>query len=114
MLGSLAIAAGILMLVERLDLGEVHLTPRLWPLLPLGLGLLRMIDPPRCDGQHRGRTPGVWLVFIGAWGFVNEFHLWGLDYDRSWPLVVVFAGSLMVWRAVHQPGREARGERREA
>lgn len=115
MLGTLAIAAGVLMLIDRLDLGEIHLTTRLWPLFPLGLGLLRMIDPPPPrGGRHRGHAPGAWLVFIGAWGLVNEFHVWDLDYDRSWPLLVVFAGTMMVWRAVHEPRHESRRERREA
>lgn len=113
MVGILAMTAGALLLMERLDLAEVHLTSRLWPFFPLGLGLLRIIDPPQPeDGRHRSRRSGVWLVFIGAWGLVNEFHLWGFSYASSWPLVVIFAGANIVWRAVQEPPRGSKHERR--
>lgn len=100
MLGMFLMAAGILMLIERLGVADVRVTAQLWPLFPLTLGLLRIIDPPyRCHGQVRSRRSGLWLAFIGCWGLANELHFHGLDYQNSWPLVVVFAGITMVWGA---------------
>lgn len=97
MWGVLIIAAGVLMLIERLDLADIHPTTQIWPILPLGLGLLRLIDPPAiADGRARSRRTGAWLLFIGCWGLLNEFHVRGLDYQNSWPLVVIFAGVNMV------------------
>jgi hypothetical protein len=100
MLGMVLMAAGILMLIERLGVAEVRLTTELWPLFPLALGLLRIIDPPdRRDGHARSRRSGAWLAFIGCWGLANELHFQSFDYQNSWPLVVVFAGITMVWGA---------------
>jgi cell wall-active antibiotic response 4TMS protein YvqF len=39
-------------------------------------------------------------VFVGCWALANEFALFGFDYGTSWPLVVIGAGVLVVWRAL--------------
>ncbi len=47
------------------------------------------------------RQPGaVWLLFLGAWGLVNEYRLFGLHYGHSWPVLLIGAGALIVWRAM--------------
>lgn len=97
-------AAGALMLVERLQLADVRLTSQLWPLFPIALGLVRLIDPPvGSDGRVRSRRSAVWLLLLGGWGFANEFHVHGLGYENSWPLLFVLAGFNMVWRSVERP-----------
>ena len=99
-LGMFLMAAGLLMLIERLGVADVRLTSNMWPLFPLTLGLFRLIDPPLDhDGRQRSRRSGVWLAGIGGWGLINEFHLQGFDYQHSWPLVIVAAGIMMVWNA---------------
>ena len=85
--GVLIIAAGVLLLIERTGLADIRLTTQIWPILPLGLGMLRLIDPPMHRGRQSRRS-AVWLLFLGCWGLVNEFHVCGLDYDNSWPLLV--------------------------
>jgi hypothetical protein len=99
-LGMFLMAAGLLMLIERLGVADVRVTSHMWPLFPLTLGLFRLIDPPLVHyGRQRSRRSGVWLTCIGGWGLVNEFHLQGFDYQNSWPLVIVVAGIMMVWNA---------------
>jgi hypothetical protein len=117
MFGIVIMAAGVLILIDRLELANVYLTSRLWPMFPLGLGLLRLIDPPaRCDGSAGTRRSGTWLVFIGCWGLMNEFHVLGFEYQNSWPVVLVFAGVNIVWRSIERPAPQAAGShaRREA
>jgi hypothetical protein len=99
MVGIVLMAAGLLLLIDRMDLAEIYLTRRTWPLLPLGLGLLQLVDPPSERGGRRSRRSAVWLLGVGAWGLANEFHLYGLGYRNSWPLLIVLAGVNMVWRA---------------
>jgi len=113
LIGALVIAAGALMYIDRHELAPIHFTSRLWPLVPLGLGLLRVIDPPVQRDGRRGRRSGAWLVFIGCWGLLNEFHAYDFSYGTSWPLVVIFAGVMMVWRAIDAPAPRVRGDRRE-
>jgi hypothetical protein len=105
LVGIVAIATGLLMLIDRLDVGEIRLTSRLWPLAPFALGLFRLIDPPDTRARARpDRGPAAWLLFVGCWGLLNEFHVWDLTYATSWPLVVIFVGASIVWRAV-EPAR---------
>jgi hypothetical protein len=99
--GLIVMAVGIVLLLERTEALHVDFSPQLWPVIPLVIGLLRMVNPPASPEGRRHMPPaGSWLVFIGCWGLLNEFRVFGLDYDISWPLVVVFAGVTIVWRAL--------------
>jgi hypothetical protein len=105
-------AAGALLLVDRLSLAEIRISSELWPLFPIALGLVRIIDPGgRPDGTICSRRSGVWLLLLGTWGFANEFHVYGLHYRNSWPLLIVLTGLNMVWRSVESPPGRAHDER---
>jgi hypothetical protein len=111
--GVLLITAGAVMMVERLGLMDVRVTTHLWPVVPLALGVLRLIDP--CtgrDGRPAGRRPAAWLLFVGGWGLLNEFHVFGLAYWNSWPLFIIFVGINMVWRSTEVSAPGTHGERR--
>lgn len=104
--GLVIIAAGLVMLSDRIGISGIHLSGRYWPFLLVAFGLVRWLDPPRHrNGRRRSRWSGAWLVYIGLWGFVNEFHMLGFDYDTSWPLLIVGAGIGMIWRAF-DPGNQ--------
>jgi hypothetical protein len=112
LLGMVLMVAGTLMLFDRLDLAEVRVTFQQWPLIPIALGLVRIIDPGvRPDGRVCSRRSGMWLVSLGSWGLANAFHLYGLRYENSWPLLIVLAGMNMVWRSVEAPHSRAPDER---
>jgi hypothetical protein len=105
-------STGALLLVDRLDLAEVRISSELWPLFPIALGLVRLIDPGlRRDGTLCSRRSGLWMLLLGSWGLANEFHVYGLDYQNSWPLLIVLAGLNMVWRSVEAPPGPTRAER---
>lgn len=98
--GLIIIAVGLVMLSDRIRISGIHLSGRYWPFLLVAFGLVRWLDRPiRENGRRRSRRAGAWFVYLGLWGFVNEFHVLGLDYDRSWPLLIVGAGIWMTWRA---------------
>jgi hypothetical protein len=39
------------------------------------------------------------LTAVGVWGLISEARLFGFDYSTSWPLLIIAAGMIMVWRA---------------
>ena len=100
--GLVIVAIGVVMFLDRTGLADisVHLSGRFWPFIPIALGLARMSESPRRSGDRRALRSGAWLLWVGAWGLVSEFHVLGLDYQTSWPLLVIGAGIGVVWRAV--------------
>ena len=56
-------------------------------------------DKVRSSGCERTNyTGGLWLIGIGAWMIVSQNHLWGLSFETSWPLFLVFMGLMVVVR----------------
>jgi hypothetical protein len=98
--GLIIIAAGVMLLADRIGISGIHLSGRYWPLLLVAFGFVRLFDPSsRRNGARRSRWTGVWFIYLGFWGLVSEFHVLGLDYNTSWPLLLVGAGLGIVWRA---------------
>jgi hypothetical protein len=101
--GIVVIVVGLAMLADRTGFNGLHLSGRYWPLILIALGLVKLAGAPGRDGRHRSSRPGAWLVFVGFWGLVSEFHAFGFDYGNSWPLLVIGAGLGIVWRAFEKP-----------
>jgi hypothetical protein len=102
--GIAVVLVGLSMLAGQIGYDDgLHLSTRYWPFILLAIGVVRLAEVSGPDGRPRSRRNGVWLVFLGAWGLVNEFHAFGLDYGSSWPLLIIGAGVLMVWRALENP-----------
>lgn len=99
--GLVVMLIGTLLMLDRLDWWGVRLNVPLWPWFLIVLGLVRLTDlPADARGGTRGRRSAVWLLFIGAWGLVNEYRLFGLHYGHTWPILLIGAGVLMVWRSM--------------
>ena len=113
--GLLVIAAGLVLLADRLGMDGIHLSGRYWPLLLIAFGAVRFLNPPAGrHGRRRSRRPGAWLMYVGAWGLVSEFHVLGFSYQTSWPLLLVGAGVGIIWRAFEAPGGRYCGRVRES
>jgi hypothetical protein len=111
-IGIVLVLFGVALLLQRTLAVDGHLVGRLWPIVLIVLGVSNAWgadDSRRGRGRRRG---GVWLVFLGVWGLVSEFELFGLDFSTSWPLLVVGVGGLIVWKALEgAPPRRVRRER---
>lgn len=102
--GLVIVLVGLVMLAERTGLDGIHLSGHFWPFILIALGAVKSLDPGEHGGRRRSRRGGLWLMYVGGWGLVNEFHLFGLDYGSSWPLLIIGAGVGLVWRAFDHPG----------
>jgi hypothetical protein len=95
-------------LFDQLGMVELDLPWRWWPLILVAMGLARVASP-----GDEGRRGGVWLIVIGLWLLAN-FHGWaGLTWESSWPLLLVAAGAMIVWRSVSERETPRRKRRRE-
>ena len=99
LLGLAFILLGLSLMSYRLDVWEIHLSRHYWPVILVVLGLVKLIDPPLDKHQRRSRRSGMWLIYLGAWGLISEFELFGFGYRTSWPLLIIGVGLNTVWRA---------------
>jgi hypothetical protein len=102
LVGLALMLVGLGFLMHRLDVWHVHLSARFWPLILLVIGAAKFLDGPVENRDGRSRRGGMWLIYIGVWGLISEFELFGLSYDTSWPLLVIALGLNIVWRAVEE------------
>ena len=89
-LGTLTIAAGVLLLLDRNGFLNAWKLLRYWPIPLILLGILRLSRPgPRIGGA----------LLAGA-GFIGAGEWFGASL---WPLVIVAAGGALMWAALGGP-----------
>jgi len=91
-LGALLVAAGTALLLERLGAMPPAWRDRIWPMLLIGYGLARMLEP-----RSQGRV-GLFFVLSGAWWLAGVSG-W-ISLERTWPLLVVAIGVSMMFQAL--------------
>jgi len=105
LVGLVFIFAGVALLADRIGTG-IHMSGRHWPLLLIVYGSVRFLtaaeDPVR---RRHSRWTAAWLIYLGFWFLVNEFHIFGLRYDTSWPLLIVWAGVRIMSSAIENAYR---------
>lgn len=95
-IGLFLILVGAFALAGNLDLYDHRLAWRLWPLLLIGLGAVKLLFP-REPGERWG---GAWLAMVGGWALGNTFGWLGLTWHNSWPLLLIGVGGMITLRAV--------------
>jgi hypothetical protein len=92
LLGLLAIALGVALLLERSGTLEMGSVRHYWPFLLVLFGIVRIIECPHPETVIKG----FWLVFIGLWLYISIEHLWGLSFANTWPMVIIFCGVTLI------------------
>jgi hypothetical protein len=93
--GLVLIGFGLLLTLEQAGILNIEGVGRFWPLLFIGIGLVKARQPLE-DGQ---RALGVALLAGGGLFQLISVLSWG----RAWPLALVFAGGLLLWQATQSP-----------
>lgn len=109
--GLIILTVGVLLLLERVGVVEVRLGRFIAPFVLILLGSVRLTTAFSNDGlgrdgeafdafarsrRRRHPLPGLWLILVGCWMLVTELHVFGIDYQTSWPLLIVAAGIVMI------------------
>jgi len=97
--GAIVLGMGLVLLANRYFGMDVQLMRSWWPLLLIAMGSVRLTTSGASRDGRRCRRSGVWLIMVGVWGAVSDWHLLGFTFATSWPLLVMGAGVMMVWRA---------------
>lgn len=95
--GLTLIGVGVLFLLERFDVANLHGVIRsYWPLFIILLGVSKVFG-------RRTVWSGLWLIGLGAWMQVSTLHLWGMTFGSSWPLLLIVLGAGIVLRTIFDP-----------
>lgn len=103
LLGSAIALVGFAMLADRNDGWGLPFNINWWPFLLIFLGIAQMVAPGEGGEGRRSKSPGFWLLSIGAWGLIVEAQLFGFDYSNSWPLLIIALGANVAWNALETP-----------
>jgi hypothetical protein len=105
-IGLIVLAMGAVLLVDRYLVPNVSLMRSWWPMILIVMGAARLATPPTSpENRCSRRRSGVWLIMIGLWALVSDSHLFGFSFATSWPLLVIGAGVIIVWRALETGSR---------
>jgi len=89
--GLILIALGLAFTLDNLGLVDVELNNvwRFWPLFLIVIGAAKLL-------RLEERAAGLWMVGIGVWFQVVNLEVWGMDWDSSWPVLLILIGGIMV------------------
>ncbi|HSR69996.1 MAG TPA: DUF5668 domain-containing protein [Acidobacteriota bacterium] len=90
--GFILIALGMGLFFDTLEIWDFGELFRFWPLVLVGIGAGKLISPRK----HDDRRGGLWLVGIGSWLLVPSLGLFGLEWENSWPLILIVIGLLII------------------
>jgi len=93
-LGVIVMSLGLLSLMDGLDIVERAVLGLFWPGVMVAWGFMRIAWPSR-PGQEVG---GVWIALAGGLLMLDELSI--VRLRESWPLFVIIAGMLMIFRAL--------------
>jgi predicted membrane protein len=98
--GAALIVVGGLLLLDQLNIISFDF----WALIFGVFGVLRIVQAQ----DSSSRLWGFFLVAIGVAFELEHLHYFRIDLSRTWPVFVIAAGLILIWRA-YQPGTESGG-----
>jgi hypothetical protein len=95
--GLFLLFAGIALMLDKFDIFNAGPVWHYWPIIIIAVGLGRLLDA-QLAWEYR---KACWILFIGAWLFISELHIFGLDYHDSWPILLIGVGIGMLWKSAY-------------
>ena len=106
-IGSFLVLAGGVLLLENSGMIDIGPIWQFWPLVLVGLGIVRMKEAPSRSEQG----VGLWLLLLGLWLTVSILHIGGLRFSDTWPALFIALGVSMIWKSL--PGVPASNQKKE-
>jgi hypothetical protein len=96
LIGSFLVLAGGALLLENFGVIDIGPVWRFWPLILVGLGIVRIREAT----SRRTQGAGLWLLLLGLWFAVSTLHIGGLTFSDTWPAVFIVVGLSMLWNSL--------------
>ncbi len=95
--GGVLIVIGVLLLLNQL--GLIHHWFNFWAAVFFFVGLMNVAQ----SGKLEGSLWGLLLMAVGVGLELNELGYMRLRFEVYWPVFVIVAGLIMIWRAYVKP-----------
>jgi Cell wall-active antibiotics response 4TMS YvqF/Domain of unknown function (DUF5668) len=103
--GGLLILVGILLLLDQLNIISFNF----WAFVFIIGGVVKLLQSTdKSCGSATGRFWGGLLITVGVLIDLEHLGVLRLHLDRTWPVFVIVAGLILIWRAFQAP-TESRG-----
>jgi hypothetical protein len=96
LVGSFLVLVGGALLLETFGVIDIGSVWRFWPLILIGLGIVRL----RGATSRREQGVGLWLLLLGLWLTVSILNIGGLTFSDTWPALFIALGVSMLWKSL--------------
>jgi uncharacterized membrane protein HdeD (DUF308 family) len=86
--GITLIVAGVLFLLDRMDIYDVGDIWHFWPVMMSIAGLIEVLTAR----SMRDVTRGAMNIVIGMWLYACIEDVWGFNFANSWPILLIAFG----------------------
>ncbi len=93
------IAVGAIFFLNNLHIFYIRDVLRYWPVILIGLGMVKVVD----SSDNNGRTGGAILVVVGAIFLAPILGIWDVSIGDLWPLILIGVGGLLLFQRVRMP-----------
>lgn len=97
MFGLLIILIGIVFTLDNLDMANARDYVQYWPAGLIAIGAAKLWQSRQGFGSPVG---GVLFVIAGAWMLLDSLEIIDVSVLDFWPLLLIVAGSLIVWQGM--------------
>ena len=95
--GLFLLVAGIALMLDKFDIFNAGPVWHYWPIIIIAIGLGKLLDAQFTREYRKACS----TLFIGAWLFISELHIFGLDYHNSWPILLIGIGIGMLLKSIY-------------
>jgi len=103
--GLLVVAVGVLLLLNRLDMGVDFSLHTYWPSILIIIGLWKILSP----GWSRDVMAGGLMVVVGSLFQLNNLGYISFWWGDLWPLLIIFVGLSIIQRSFFPGSRKCCG-----
>ncbi len=94
--GIVLVIIGTIFLLDHLGIIRADNLWKFWPLILVGVGLLKVFKPSE-------RVMGIGFILVGALIQLHELGRIGLSWGTIWPFILIFAGVSLIWSRFEGP-----------
>jgi predicted membrane protein len=97
MFGLLIILVGVVFTLDNLDMADSRQFLRYWPAGLIAIGAAKLWQVRSGYGSAIG---GVLFVIAGGWMLLDSLDILDVSVLDFWPIVLIVAGSMIVWQGI--------------